>query len=75
MKLKLLETGWFAVVAKYVNLKSGPKKLSQIKFCFPYILSPGALIFKILVSIPHYLWVLWGVDTNILKIRAHGLEI
>jgi hypothetical protein len=31
----------------------GPKRNSQIKFCFPYILSPGARIFKILVSTPH----------------------
>ena len=34
-------------------IKGDSEKTWQIKFCFPYILSPGDRIFKILVSIPH----------------------
>jgi hypothetical protein len=41
----------------------------------PYILSPGDQIFKILVSSPIIRGLLWGVDTNILKIQSPGLEM
>ena len=30
-----------------------PQKMRHIKFCFPYISSPGDRIFKILVSTPY----------------------
>jgi hypothetical protein len=35
------------------NIKGVSKKTYQITFCFPYIPSRSALIFKILVSTPH----------------------
>jgi hypothetical protein len=47
-------TGYWLLAAltrdHFLILKGGPKKL---KFCFPYISSPGDWIFKIYVSIPH----------------------
>ena len=36
-----------------VSGKRDPKKTSQNKFCFAYILAGNLPIFKILVSIPH----------------------
>ena len=43
----------------------------QIKFCFPYILSPGDQIIKI--SIPHNKGGIMGVDTKNCKIEPEEL--
>ena len=46
IKLKLLETGWFAVVAKYVNLKWCHSQLGWFGLigCVPWISPLGCLL-------------------------------
>jgi hypothetical protein len=51
---------------KHVNVKDDQNKTSLIKFCFPYILSLGDRIFKILVYTPHNTHlIMWDRHKNV----------
>jgi hypothetical protein len=58
------------------STKGWAKKNLTNQICFPYILSPGARIFKILVSIPHNFEdpSTWAQDIRITKFGLLGFS-